>query len=370
MRSGAKKQQKIYKTLKSEKQLLTNGIGLQGFLNQKSGEAKICKSAIKSLKNSNINFDAIDIEGKNYSKYKTRIVFSTSDYYKHKFYNNISVLFWEFEDGMEQVRPYAFKDINGVITFSTFCAKYFKKIAPKGMKIMVLPYPVDVDLTKLTPKKEVRQKYGIKPSDFVFFFNFSYSSSYFRKNPEGTLDAFALAFPKHEKDVKLVIKTIGYDKHPNLVARLQKKITEHGLEENVILIDEKLTDNETYSLINICDVYISLHRGEGFGLGMMEAMAIKKPVIATNYGGNTEFTKRDTALLVDYTMVVPKELDLDAYKYVRKWPEPNIQTAAKHMHKLYDDKKLCHTIGNNGAKYIAKNFNSDKFNQAIKKMLI
>jgi len=337
-----------------------------------TGEGKLGRTIIETLKTSNIIFDNCLLSDlyKNYiPKYKTQLVLTTANFVKNKSYNIMPLILWEFESGMIQARPYAFDDISGIVTFSTFCANYFHEIAPKNLPIYTLPYPVYVDLSRLDSVKSVREKYKIKTKDFVFFFNFSYSSSYFRKNPEGTLNAFIKAFPKHEKNIKLVIKTTGSSFAPDKVKRLYDKIQELNLTDNVVVIDADLTDYETYSLINCCDVYVSLHRGEGLGLGMMEAMYIGKPVIATNYGGNTDFTKEDTALLVDYKMVKPKEIDLDAYKYVEKWPEPNIETAAHHMLNLYKNAKLRKSVGDSGQTFIKAHFNKQNFNNAIKELL-
>ncbi len=359
----------IYSRFKTAVTLCEDGVSIIE-IGDISGEGKTGRTAIESLKKSNIKFDnceLTDLYVKCSPHYKTQIVFSTSDFIKNPIYNIVPLLVWEFESGMKQCRKYAFTDIAGVATFSTFCANYFRKIAPQKIPIYVLPYPLDIDVTKLANKNEVRQKYGIKFDDFVFFFNFSYKSSYFRKNPEGTLQAFVQAFPYKPVNTKLVIKTVGACYAPDLVKRLRSKITDFGLDENVILIEEDLTDEQMYSLINCCDVYISLHRGEGLGLGMMEAMAMAKPVIATNYGGNTDFTKPETALMVDYKMIRPKEIDLAAYKNVNLWPEPNVETAAKSMRYLYDYPDKGKQLGQRAQKFVRKNFNSDKFNAAIDK---
>lgn len=337
------------------------------------GESKIGRSAIESLNASNIRFDTCllqDLYTKYLPKYRKQLVFSTFNFIKHPVYSAIPVLLWEFDNGMPLARPYAFENISGIVTFSTFCAKYFRKIAPRNLPIYVLPYPIDIDVTKLDAAADVRNKYGIKPDDFVFFFNFSYLSSYFRKNPEGVLDAFVLAFPARDKNIKLVIKTVGFDSAPDLAKRLLEKIQALGLQDNVILIEQDLTDYGVYSLINSSDAYVSLHRGEGLGLGMMEAMYLGCPVIATNYGGNTDFTKQDNSLLVDYQMVAPQEVDLEAYNFVKKWPEPNIKTAAKHMVDLYKDPALRSRIGLAGQAFIKQNFNKNAFNDKIRELLI
>lgn len=338
-----------------------------------SGESKIGRSAIESLRTSDINFDSCLLQNlyTHYiPQYKTQLVFSTSNFIKHEYFNAVPMVLWEFDDGMLPVRPYAFDNVSGIVTFSEFCAKYFRKIAPKNLPIYVLPYPMDIDTSKLDGAADVRKKYGIKANDFVFFFNFSYNSSYFRKNPEGTLEAFAIAFQKRQKNVKLVIKSVGYDSAAELAARLQEKICALKLQNNVILINQDLTDYEVYSLINASDAYVSLHRGEGLGLGMMEAMYLGKPVIATNYGGNTDFTRPDNSLLVEYKTVPPREIDLDAYSHVKKWPEPNVKTAAKHMADLYSTPALRHRIGAAGRSFIKQNFNKQAFNAKIKELFL
>lgn len=338
-----------------------------------SGEGKVGKSAIESLKASSIKTDNCllsNLYTKYVPRYETQLVFSTCNYVKHAAYRTIPLLLWEFESGMPAARPYAFENVAGVATFSTFCAQYFRKIAPADLPIWVLPYPIDIDASKLDSPEVVRQKYGIKSRDFMFFFNFSYNSSYFRKNPEGVLAAFDVAFPKHDANIKLVIKSVGDGRAPELVARLREKIDELGLKNNVILISADLTDAAVYSLIHASDVYVSLHRGEGLGLGMMEAMYLGRPVIATNYGGNTDFTKSGTALLVDYSMVAPQEIDLEEYAHVEKWPEPNIKTAAKHMLDLYKSPTLCKKVGMAGQKFIKQNFNKNAFNAKVQELMI
>ena len=73
--------------------------------------------------------------------------------------------------------------------------------------------------------------------------------------------------------------------------------------ENVFWIDETLSRQEVYDLQSVCDCYVSLHRSEGFGLGPGESMFLGKPVIATNWSGNTEFMHQHNSLLVDFELV-------------------------------------------------------------------
>ena len=91
-----------------------------------------------------------------------------------------------------------------------------------------------------------------------------------------------------------------------------------------------------YGLIDVCDCYVSLHRSEGFGLGIAEAMYLSKPVIVTAYSGNMDFTNQDTSCLVEFDLV---EVALDNYPFWQGqyWAEPNINQASEYMIKVYSD---------------------------------
>ena len=108
-------------------QLATDGISIVE-IGDISGEGKTGRSAIESLKHSDINFDygvVGDLYNQYVPKYKKQLVFSTANFAKSSAYDIIPLLVWEFESGMTDARPYAFNNIYGIATFSTFCAKYF-----------------------------------------------------------------------------------------------------------------------------------------------------------------------------------------------------------------------------------------------------
>ena len=86
--------------------------------------------------------------------------------------------------------------------------------------------------------------------------------------------------------------------------------------------------------MDLCDCYVSLHRSEGLGLTMAEAMALGKPVIATGYSGNLHFMTPDNSYLVDYSRVaVPS--GCDPYPAGAKWAEPDAEQAAELMRLVY-----------------------------------
>ena len=118
------------------------------------------------------------------------------------------------------------------------------------------------------------------------------------------------------------------------------------------------------ALLASIDVYTSLHRAEGFGLGIAEAMSLGKPVIATAYSGNMDYTTRTNSCLVGYQLRPIEESDLDmsphgkvVYEPGLVWAEPNIGQAARWMRYLYDHPEERARIGAAGAATVRNQFN-------------
>lgn len=127
---------------------------------------------------------------------------------------------------------------------------------------------------------------------------------------------------------------------------------------NVYYITDTLSKVAVNSLIQQADVFVSLHRAEGFGLVMAEAMIVGTPVIATNWSSNTEFMNPDVACMVDCSFVELKK-DARRTKMVQSWAEPDVLMAAKYMRKLYVDRKFYEKI-----KYSAKVYIDEKLSMA------
>ena len=137
-----------------------------------------------------------------------------------------------------------------------------------------------------------RRRFGIRDSAYAFLFAFDFLSYMERSIPFGVIEAFReLIKERPFDDVMLVIKTNNSDRRPEAGARFQNAVAELG--EHVVVIDTTLSELEMKSLIWLTDCFVSLHRSEGFGRGLSEAMALAKPVIATGYSGNTDFCRRE-----------------------------------------------------------------------------
>jgi glycosyltransferase involved in cell wall biosynthesis len=156
--------------------------------------------------------------------------------------------------------------------------------------VHIFPHPIVAPIPE--PSFDPRSL-GI-PQGFTFLFTYDFLSSFERKNPLGVLAAFVEAFPDGGGPV-LVLKSVNGAKRP---AELERLLLAAGGRRDVVVIDEYLTAGERAALIASCGCFVSLHRAEGFGLGLGEAMALGKPVIATAYSGNLDFMSNDTAVLV------------------------------------------------------------------------
>jgi glycosyltransferase involved in cell wall biosynthesis len=114
---------------------------------------------------------------------------------------------------------------------------------------------------------------------------------------------------------------------------------------DIIILDSYLSREQLHSLLNECQTYISLHRSEGYGLTIAEAMSLGKPVIATGYSGNLDFMKSDNSILVPFTLVPVGD---EAFPYPKdsRWAQPDIEFAANAMRELSTDEILRDQIGN------------------------
>jgi glycosyltransferase involved in cell wall biosynthesis len=179
-------------------------------------------------------------------------------------------------------------------------------------------------------EKVSRSSLNIPEDHFVFLFMFDLHSQIHRKNPEGVFRAFREAFRDDDR-ATLVIKTTGGDIHSADLESLRETIRGR----NVILLDKLMTRARAYGLIAMSDCFVSLHRSEGFGLGLAEAMLMAKPVIATGYSGNLDFMNQPNSLLVDYELVEIKE-DRPIYTRGNFWAEPSTRQATAFMREVYE----------------------------------
>jgi glycosyltransferase involved in cell wall biosynthesis len=184
-----------------------------------------------------------------------------------------------------------------------------------------------------------RSHFGLD-SRFMFLFAFDFMSVMKRKNPLALIDAFTRAFPVGS-GAQLVIKAINGDKR---LAEREALIAAAAQHPDITVIDMYFTRVETSSLMNLADCYVSLHRSEGLGLTLSEAMSHGKPVIATNYSGNVDFMDDSNSYLVPWTRVAVGE-DAEGYSPDATWAEPDVVEAARLMRDVYENQAGAAQIG-------------------------
>ena len=224
-------------------------------------------------------------------------------------------------------------------------------IAPAVTKPVVhMPLPGQIHLKTFLG----RRYFAIPESSFTFLFFFDLTSYIERKNPFAVLEAFErVCRLRPDDDLGLVIKLKGgemkaeqQDIFSDYIARLKSRL---------IVIDKLLTDNEIKNLVRCCDCFLSLHRSEGFGLGLITAMFLGKPVIATAYSANLDFMNESNSCLVRSELcAVPN----GAYPFGegQVWADPNIDEAVEHMLKLVSDGDFARAIGQEASRHIRVNF--------------
>jgi glycosyltransferase involved in cell wall biosynthesis len=218
----------------------------------------------------------------------------------------------------------AFSLVQEIWVYSRFMAENIGAVAP--VPVIALPPPVKPPAQPAAPLR-----LGV-PEGFLFLFVFDYLSTIQRKNPVGLIEAFKLAFAP-EEGPQLLIKTINAPLRP--LAEEQALWAAYG-RPDIHLVDQSLTGAELAGVMAACDCYVSLHRAEGFGLTLAEAMALGKPVIATGYSGNVDFMTPENSYLVDYTIgrVGP---DCEIYPPEGEWAEPSVEHAAELMRRVWKE---------------------------------
>ena len=191
----------------------------------------------------------------------------------------------------------------------------------------VIRMPLMLEFTPPTPVP--RRAWNLPEDTFLFFFAFDYFSFIERKNPLAVVDAFRRAFRRRPGGprVALVLKTLNAEKVPAEKRALLERLRD---DPDVILVEQTLSRDDSLALIGACDAVISLHRSEGLGLLVSEAMVLGKPVIATDYSATTELVSCGTGYPVDYRLIPVAPGDYPFHENQR-WADPDLDHAAWQM---------------------------------------
>jgi SAM-dependent methyltransferase len=203
--------------------------------------------------------------------------------------------------------------------------------------VFAVPHPI---VAPRVPASVDRAALGLPEDRTLFLFCFDLLSIFERKNPLGLIDAYSRAFETDDR-ATLVLKLINGEKSVPDLERLRLAVADRS---DIVLIEEYFDADKLAALMNEADCYVSLHRSEGFGLTMAEAMALGKPVIATAYSGNLDFMNADTAYLVGWTNgTVPA--GCEPYPEGSAWAEPDLEEAARLMRHVLEHPDEAREVG-------------------------
>jgi glycosyltransferase involved in cell wall biosynthesis len=189
---------------------------------------------------------------------------------------------------------------------------------------------------------------------------FAYDSGFERKNPIGAVTAFRQAFGDR-RDVRLIVKTRGRSLSGEPERRFSDAIS--GM-NNIELVDKTLSAADYAELLATADIFLSLHRGEGFGQPMAAAMLAGKAVVATGWSGNLEFMTADTACLVAVDVAPAIDERGAGREPVGVWAEPSVSDAAQWLRRLVDP-ALRTAIGERARRHAAGRLGLAAFAAAI-----
>ncbi|QND48905.1 FkbM family methyltransferase [Rhizobium lusitanum] len=244
----------------------------------------------------------------------------------------VAYWYWEFDTIPDSWRVHAAR-VDEVWAATEFVAKGLREKLSIPVRTM---FPG----VRLAPfETRGRAYFGLPEDETLYLFTFHMMSIMERKNPLGLIRAFKRAF-RPDEPARLVLKTSFGDRLPKEIEKLRKAA--EGF--RITIIDEVYSPNDVLALMETCDVYVSLHRSEGLGLTMAEAMLMGKPVVATGYSGNTEFMNEENSLLVSYKLV-KLGVPIPPYEADYEWAEPSEEDATQFLRRLYDEPDFARALG-------------------------
>lgn len=221
--------------------------------------------------------------------------------------------------------------------------------------VRVVPHPV-----ALKPPRNrgaARAALGLPADAFIVASLLDFRSSLARKNPLAAIAAFREAFGG-EASALLVIKA----QHGDHAPALRGELAEAARTTNIRLIDETWPLERAEALIGGADALLSLHRAEGFGLTLAEAMAEGTPVVATNWSGNVDFMRDYDALVQATTIPVQ---DAQGIYAGQVWAEPDIAQAAALLRRVRDDAAWRHDLSESGRALVRDRLGLDVYRTAL-----
>lgn len=244
---------------------------------------------------------------------------------------------------------------------STFIANALAPISP----IPIVHMPPALAATGAGSRQRGRVRLGLAEDTYMFLFIFDFHSHVERKNPLGVIEAFRCAFGQGPgEDVQLVIKCVNGASNPEALAQMQARAGGYP----ITIYEGYWPAVEIDDLLAACDAYVSLHRSEGEGLPIADAMAVGKPVIATGWSGNMDYMNVSNSYPIAYEMVELRK-NVGPYRAGELWAEPSVEHAAQLMREVNEDRQQAQRRGEAAQRTVERDFSLGRSGQRMAKRL-
>jgi glycosyltransferase involved in cell wall biosynthesis len=242
---------------------------------------------------------------------------------------------------------------------TSFIASALSPISP----VPVVRVPVVLDPGAPGNRSAGRSRLGIRDDEFVYLFVFNFYSRFQRKNPKAVIDAFKLAFSPDDS-ARLVIKCANAD----FAAEYFRELNKLSEGQRITLCDGQWSESEMSDLMAACDCYVSLHRAEGVGLTISDAMAAGKAVVSTGWSGNMDFMDVSNSFPVRFRISL-LDADVAHYRAGDSWAEPSIEHAAEVITYIFEHRDEAVRRAENARIHIRRSYSNEAIGALIARRL-
>ncbi len=265
---------------------------------------------------------------------------------------NVAIWVWELHAGYAPWHGQG-QLFNEIWTPSSYSANAIRPVSKTP--VYVIPHVVDE-----LPAPDAEQPHEGGPFKFLYIFDLA--STFERKNPLALVRAFRKAFGNRQ-DVQLILK-YHHSEFDSAATALLERVAKAA--PNIRTITETLPEEQVHRLLRSCDCFVSPHRSEGFALNVAAAMYYGKPVIATGYSGNMDFTTPENSFLIDYDLVAVQQ-ETGAYKNGYVWAEPSEDHLAALLRTVVASPDQARERGERGRQTIQEGYSVKAVSEIIKR---
>lgn len=287
---------------------------------------------------------------------ETALAYSIARSYKNKNATNIGFWAWELPN-FPPVFESSLNLLDRIWAVSSFVSESINRSA-KSCQASAIQLPVPI-----FPMNRIEKKLQNTGSNkhFRVLSVFDFNSDFSRKNVLGNIGAYLKAFP-NEGNERLILKSINYRSHPNAFQEMVKATKNRS---DIILMNDSASKQELSELLYSADVFLSLHRSEGYGINLIDSMARGTVVISTAYSGNLDFQTQENSILVPYNLVPVTEYG--GWKVNSHWAQPDTDVAADALIQIRTNHEYQREIAMKAAQEIQAKYNLDSSLLAFEK---